>query len=209
MPEFLEESIKNLTQFSIWEIEESEDELSEGLTISNIEKKKLNQLKSHVHRKGYLATRQLLKKLGIPPGSNKYDQNGAPYLIDGRYLSITHSRNFAAVAISDKKVGIDLEFYREKIKKIGPRFLNIEETETSQDFTDIKYLTKIWTAKEALYKIYSTPGINFKSQLHIQKSSKSSSVGFGSVYDKGKTFIYNLYFRYYEKFCLSLATSKF
>ena len=39
MPEFLEESIKNLTQFSIWEIEESEDELTEGLTISHVEKK--------------------------------------------------------------------------------------------------------------------------------------------------------------------------
>ena len=39
MPEFLEESIKNLTQFSIWEIKESEDELTEGLIISNIEKK--------------------------------------------------------------------------------------------------------------------------------------------------------------------------
>ena len=52
MPEFLKESIENLTQFSIWEIEESEDELSEGLTISKIEKKKLNQLKSHIHRKG-------------------------------------------------------------------------------------------------------------------------------------------------------------
>ena len=209
MPEFFEESIKNLTQFAIWEIEESEDELSEGLTISHVEKKKLNQLKSLVHRKGYLAARQLLKKFGIPPGSNKYDQKGAPYLIDGRYLSITHSKNFAAIAVSDKKVGIDLEFYREKIKKIGPRFLNVEETEISKDFTDIKYLTKIWTAKEALYKIYSKPGINFKSQLHIQKSSKFSSVGFGSVYDKGKTFIYNLYFRYYEKFCLTLATSKF
>ena len=45
MPEFLKESIENLTQFSIWEIEESEDELSEGLTISKIEKKKLNDFK--------------------------------------------------------------------------------------------------------------------------------------------------------------------
>ena len=209
MPEFLKESIENLTQFSIWEIEESEDELSEGLTISNVEKNKLNQLKSLVHRKGFLATRQLLKKFGIPAGSNKYDQKGAPYLIDGRYLSITHSKNFAAIAISDTKVGIDLEFYREKIKKIGPRFLNIKETEISKDFTDIKYLTMIWTAKEALYKIYSNPGINFKSQLHIHKSTKFSPVGFGSVNDKGKTFIYNLYFRYYERFCLSLATTKF
>ena len=209
MPEFLKESIENLAQFAIWKIEESEDKLLEGLTISHVEKKKLNQLKSLVHRKGYLAVRQLLKKFGIPPGSNKYDQKGAPYLIDGRYLSITHSRNFAAIAISDKKVGIDLEFYREKIKKIGPRFLNIEETEISEDFTDIKYLTKIWTAKEALYKIYSKPGINFRSQLHIQKSSKSSPIGLGSVRDKGKIFIYNLYFRYFEKFCLTLATTKF
>ena len=209
MPEFLKESIENLAQFAIWEIEESEDELLEGLTISHVEKKKLNQLKSLVHRKGYLATRQLLKKFGIPPGSNKYDQKGAPYLIDGRYLSITHSRNFAAIAISDKKVGIDLEFYREKIKKIGPRFLNIEEAEISDDFTDIKYLTKIWTAKEALYKNYSKPAINFRSQLHIQKSSKSSPIGLGSVNDQGKIFIYNLYFRYFEKFCLTLATTKF
>ncbi len=209
MPEFLKESIENLAQFAIWKIEESEDKLLEGLTIPHVEKKKLNQLKSLVHRKGYLAVRQLLKKFGIPPGSNKYDQKGAPYLIDGRYLSITHSRNFAAIAISDKKVGIDLEFYREKIKKIGPRFLNIEETEISEDFTDIKYLTKIWTAKEALYKIYSKPGINFRSQLHIQKSSKSSPIGLGSVNDQGKIFIYNLYFRYFEKFCITLATTKF
>ena len=209
MPEFLKESIENLTQFAVWKIEESEVDLMEGLTISHIEKKKLNKLKRLVHRKGYLASRQLLKNFGIPPGSNRYDQNGAPYLIDGRYLSITHSRNFSAVAISDKKVGIDLEFYREKIKKIGPRFLNIEETEISEEFTDIKYLTKIWTAKEALYKIYGNPGVNFKSQLHIQKSSRFSSFGYGTVHDKGKTFIYNLYFRYYEKFCLSLATSKY
>ena len=33
MPEFLKESIKNLAQFAIWEIEESEDELSEGLIL--------------------------------------------------------------------------------------------------------------------------------------------------------------------------------
>ena len=38
MPEFLKESIENLTQFAIWKIDESEDELLEGLTISNIEK---------------------------------------------------------------------------------------------------------------------------------------------------------------------------
>ena len=61
MPEFLKESIENLAQFAIWKIDESEDELLEGLTISNIEKNKLNQLKNHVHRKGFLATRQLLK----------------------------------------------------------------------------------------------------------------------------------------------------
>ena len=97
----------------------------------------------------------------------------------------------------------------EKIKKIGSRFLNIEETEVTQDFTDIKYLTKIWTAKEALYKIYSKPGINFRSQLRIQKSSKSGPIGLGSVNDQGKIFIYNLYFRYFKKFCITLATTKF
>ena len=41
MPEFLKESIENLTQFAIWKIEESEVDLMEGLTISHIEKKKI------------------------------------------------------------------------------------------------------------------------------------------------------------------------
>ena len=45
MPIFLIESIKNLAQFAIWKIEESEDQLLEGLTISNIEKKKIKSAK--------------------------------------------------------------------------------------------------------------------------------------------------------------------
>ena len=63
MPEFLEESIKNLTQFAIWEIEESEDELSKGLTISHVEKKKIKSTKKSCPQKRVFSYKTIIEKI--------------------------------------------------------------------------------------------------------------------------------------------------
>jgi len=208
MPLFYNENIELTTQIGMWKINESESELSNGLELSKEALIRLSKRRSKVHRKGYLAIRKLLKSHNIQPLDHKYDNNGAPYLTDGRHLSISHSKDIAVIAISSKPVGIDLEYFHEKIVRIAPRFLHLKESLDLKKNKDIHYLSQIWTAKEALYKAHRKPGINFKTQLLIDSIEANSKEGIGSVFYKKRINKYKLYFRYFDGFCLSLATNK-
>jgi len=207
MPESHREILVNETEMVIWKISETETELQNGLSLSSEALKRLSKRKSGVHRKGYLAIRQLLKSLGITPEIHQYDNIGAPYLTDGRFISISHAGDTAAVVISSESVGIDLEHYKDKIKRVAPRFLHISEGQMLKDFDEISYLTQLWTAKEALYKLYKKPGLIFSEQLRIQPFQKGDTKGRGSVIEKSKQTHFPLQFRRFTNYCLTLATS--
>lgn len=206
MPLSYRETIANTIQILLWEISESEHELQEGLALSNIALERLSKRKSKMHRKGYLAIRQLLKTLEVEPLTLQYNPKGAPYLTDGRFISITHTKNVAAVALSTISVGIDLEHYQEKIKKISSRFLHSNESDNLKKVTDIQFLTQIWTAKEALYKTFGIPGIHFKKQLLIDPFKEGAKEVVGTVFHQKKEYKHTLHFRYFNNYCLTLAT---
>ena len=208
MPLSYSEIISNDIQICIWQITEDEVFLSSGLTLSQEALERLSSRKSEVHRKGYLAIRQLLKGYGIIPEIHQYDQDGAPFLTDGRYLSITHTKNMAAIAISVFPVGIDLEHYQEKIKKIATRFLHKEESKDHSKTDNIEFLTQIWTAKEAIYKAFRTPGIHFNTQLLVEPFQSKAARGVGHVLHHDKDWLYSLNFRYFKDYCLTLASPK-
>ena len=94
-----------------------------------------------------------------------YSENGNPFFTTlDRDISISHSKYFAAVAISNsksKKVGIDIE--NAKKVTISNRFF----TENEQRFsTDTLKFLEIWTRKESLFKFLkndSTPFIDLDS----------------------------------------------
>ena len=98
---------------------------------------------------------------------------------------------------------------KNKIIKVAPRFIHENEISDPKKLNDIKYITQIWTAKEALYKIFRKKGIHFKSQLLVDKfDSLVSNDGIGTIFYNGKTYKYSLHFRYFSNFCLTLATTK-
>ena len=208
MPLSYSEIISNDIQICIWQITEDEVFLSSGLSMSQEALERLSSRKSEVHRKGYLAIRQLLKGYGIIPEIHQYDQDGAPFLTDGRYLSITHTKNMAAIAISVFPVGIDLEHYQEKIKKIATRFLHKEESKDHFKTDNIEFLTQIWTAKEAIYKAFRTPGIHFNTQLLVEPFQSKAARGVGHVLHHDKDWLYSLNFRYFKDYCLTLASPR-
>ena len=207
MPESYREILENQTEMVIWKITETETQLQNGLSLSTEALKRLSKRRSSIHRKGYLAIRQLLKSLGIPTEIHQYDDIGAPYLTDGRFISISHTGDAAAVVISSISVGIDLEHYKDKIKRVATRFLHASEGERPKDLDEILYLTQLWTAKEALYKLYKKPGLIFSEQLFIQPFKKEDTTGRGSVIEKSKETHFPLQFRRFTNYCLTLATS--
>src|SRR5210317_387858 len=93
------------TKIFLWKIEASFDELAADVPLTAKSEERLLAMKSELHQRAYLSIRHLLKEAGYCDYDLFYKQNGKPLLKNGKYISITHSFQFAAVAISDREIG--------------------------------------------------------------------------------------------------------
>lgn len=77
-------------------------------------------------------------------------------IIDGMespwYVSLSHSRGWAAAAIDDKPVGVDLEVVRSVDERAAHLFLREEELEAMRACAIEHRLLHFWAAKEAAWK---------------------------------------------------------
>lgn len=87
---------------------------------------------------------------------------GKPFFLfnENLHFSISHTKEFIAIAISGKPVGIDIEKTRKYNKAVVNRFFHPKEIELmeetkDEDQQDIIF-TKIWTIKEAYVKCTGT-----------------------------------------------------
>lgn len=205
MPLYKTINPNNFTSVYVWKIKESFDELLKDTPLTNRCQKRLNSMKSELHRRGFLSVRHLLKEAGYNDFDLFYTENGKPHLKNGKKISITHSFTFSALIISDVEVGIDIEKNREKIKIIEHKFVNFENNYINKNDDYIKQLTVIWGAKESLYKIYPYGGLTFKNDIAINSFKISDKNTTGIIKAKGWNKQYNIYFEQLENFTLVFA----
>ena len=150
------------TTVKIWKITESFDELMKPIQLREVCMVRVQGMKSELHRRGFLSVRHLLAEFGYTDFDLYYDENGKPHLKDGKHISITHSFEFSAVAVSEGIIGIDIEKQREKIAVIAHKFVEYEFEYLKEEDTEyVRKITVIWCAKESLYKLFATPGLSF------------------------------------------------
>lgn len=158
------------TQIFVWKITESYDALFSEVKLNERNQARLQNMKSEMHRRGFLSVRKLLEYNGYTDFDLYYDETGKPHLHDGRHISISHSHEFSAIIISDKIAGIDLELCREKAAVIAHRFLHEEEINSldpeSPDY--IQKITVLWGIKEVIFKIRNEIGISFKDHVRAE-----------------------------------------
>lgn len=166
MPLFYQQHINQYTQIAIWEIQEDESFFLESVApikqIANLQK-----------RLQHLAARFLLKYLykDFPVDGVELTENGKPYLQGDEYFfSISHSKNYAAVIVSEiKNVALDIEMLDNKVDRIIAKFLNESEQEKMVETMankEFQYLpTLLWGAKEAMFKYYGKGNVDFKTML--------------------------------------------
>lgn len=190
------------TKVFIWKIEESLNELRQGIILTTNNSKRLNSMKSELHQKGFLSIRHLLKETGYADADVVYDEFGKPHLKDGKFISITHSFNFTAIIISDDlQVGIDIEKQREKILKIAHKFTPFEEYKTIANVDAlISKLTIVWGAKESLYKIYGKKKLRFLHHIYIEDFKFLDKKTTGAIRFNGEEAMYNIEFLEFENF---------
>jgi len=101
MPLYKTIIVNNATKVLIWKIEESFEELSFGIHLTDKSQERLDSMKSELHQRGFLSIRHLLKEVGLVDSDLIYDEFGKPHLKNGKYISITHSFTFTGIIISD------------------------------------------------------------------------------------------------------------
>jgi phosphopantetheinyl transferase len=103
-------------------------------------------------------------------------QTGKPILVDSNVeISITHSFPLAGAMINlHKPCGIDLEWPREKLRKIQGKFLH--ESEKKHE-NNIDALCKIWLSKEVLFKVYGIKSLSFKDEMKVNLDSQWMASG--------------------------------
>lgn len=168
MPLYKRITINPDTKVLIWKIEESYEDLSQGIELTPRCRDRVEGMKSDIHRRGFMSVRHLLGEEGYTDHDLYYDSHGKPHLKDDKHISITHSFTYSAIIIGSKEVGIDIEKQREKILLIAHKFTPIEEYRTLANTEAlIRKLTIVWGAKEAVYKIFAQPKVSFLQHINI------------------------------------------
>ena len=144
--------------------------------LSKEETVRFNEFKSENRQREFIASR-ILKHRVFGFRYIEYTENGAPYIKDHGYISISHCKGVVGLAYNNRhKVGLDLEVERPNIQKLGAKFLSDKERSVF-DTKNNKVLTKIWSAKECLYKLAGRKKIIFKTELLLDMNQDSEWIG--------------------------------
>lgn len=206
MPLYKTITVSPHTKVFIWKIEESFEALSKGTELTSNCAARVSNMKSDLHRRGFMSIRHLLALAGYSDFHLFYDENGKPHLKDGKHISITHSFHFSAIIVSDVEVGIDIEKQRNKILKIAHKFTPIEEYRTiANEDAMMRKLTIVWCAKESLYKSFAEKGVSFLEHIYVEDFGLDDIKTTATVTYEDKERTYDVDFLEFEEFTCAYA----
>lgn len=172
MPIVLNKKIDDQTVLAVWKIEETEEQLLSSLQLKQHELDVITSLSVGKRALHWLSTRVLLRTMLNTADyiDCQMDEHGKPYLVNSdTQISLSHSYDYASVIISkNKKVGVDIELIKMKIKSIKHKFLSDVELAQKQIGDNTNGLYVCWCAKEAIYKWHGKKGLEFKQHIHVK-----------------------------------------
>jgi phosphopantetheinyl transferase len=169
------------SQIFVWKITES---ISELLNIAGKDADGWKIYKTEIHQKQFLAKKILLQKLNLTDKIS-YLENGKPVLANDKHISISHSKNFISIVLSNQPIGVDMEFMQTKLIKVAPKFIHPDEQQLI-NIDNPPELLYFWTAKESIYKLIGKNGLSFKRDILIEKIDYSAQTGKAKVYGNKK-----------------------
>tara|TARA_B100001175_G_scaffold122103_1_gene103959 strand:- start:15 stop:635 length:621 start_codon:yes stop_codon:yes gene_type:complete len=202
MPFLKEFIINEKSKIKLWKVMIGELNPKE---LNNDEKKLLKLKKSNILREQFLATRKVLA-LENSDYEITYDINRKPLLNSKYNISISHSHEIAAIAISNNfKIGLDIQLKEVKIFNIQNKFLNKTEKLNIGENPSIDVLTMMWTSKESIYKAVGLKGTSFSNNIKIDKLIEKDKTGIGYYVNGIEKFKFDLKFFYIDDYTICYA----
>ena len=153
----VQKSEENNCQIAIWDMSESLDQFC--LSSKSLDGSKF---KTQNRKKEYFSSRLLLNEL-LPNTAISYNEYGAPEIKHDDFISISHSKNLAAIIISKRKVGLDIEQISEKPLRLSSKFIS----KGSHSPLSEEKATLIWCCKEAIFKWHQKGNLDFIADIKI------------------------------------------
>ena len=161
------------TRILIWQITETVDILLSKIQLDNSSQQIFDLKKKEIHKKQFLAIRNILELMSSEKYLVSYSEIGKPYLNSKKNISVTHAGCYAALIVSDKQVGIDLEEFGEKIKKIEKKFLDVE-LDYPIDLSTSNLLV-YWNIKESIFKSLENKPMDFRKNIIVLPLEKENN----------------------------------
>ncbi len=191
-------------KYGLWHIEEKLDSLIESLKGTKEELNKIEYIKHTQRRKQNIAARLILNALSKKKTELSYSKFGSPKCKEFNYISVSHSKDYCIVAVSQENIGVDIQNIKPNINQLSDKFLNESEIKNNNSIIELHFT---WCAKEAIYKTLSNKPCSFKKNININ-SSKNAIKTIGYYKNKQELIKYNIE---YEKICdyfIAIATKK-
>ena len=158
----------NSPMLGVWRMTECSDELLAMLGRREDYRPFLERVNAETRRREHLASRVLLARLLGYEAQVGYRQDGAPFLFGSSlHISISHTRDYAAVIVGEQPVGIDIEYRSDRVWKIRERFLSSEELAMLDPTNEVEQLLICWCVKEALFKLLGQQSVDFREHLRV------------------------------------------
>ncbi len=132
-------------------------------------------------RREHLAWRRIVRnKLGRNV-IIEYNEVGAPVVnTPNTYISVAHGGERVAVAIADEPVGVDIEALDRNFDHIKERYMTPQEVALSDNDN---WPAIVWTAKEAIYKLYGKREVDLTKDIRITSFDASEMLLTAEVRD--------------------------
>lgn len=125
---------------------------------ASLSKKEQREAEHNIGRE--LCSEALLEHFGISSADIVTNENGKPYLSGNEaYFNISHSCGAVICAVSDKPIGIDIEYIdhrsSERLRALANRYFTKNEAEYFlKSGSEAEAFYRIWTRKEAYCKLH-------------------------------------------------------
>ncbi len=182
MPIIHHQQLNKDSSWAVWKIDESYDEFMAMVNLDDNDNEALDQITHPIKILEWFGSRltlkYLLNKIQLQFLGIVKDEHAKPFLKDLTvHMSISHCYPYAAAIIHrHHPVGIDIEFPKEKLKRIAHKVFNPTELEFVGD--DLILHSIVWSAKEVLYKMNGKKELTFKEHLEIMPFSLQNDATF-------------------------------
>lgn len=158
MPLIEVRQITPYTRLGLWRMTESPETIGRHYpSMQRLVTELASRYRSETRQMEKLCVHALLEEMtGVSGLSIGHAPSGKPFL-NGYELSISHTRGYAVLMLSEKeRVAVDIEQRSDRVKRIASRFIRPDEPAET-----VEEMLAIWSAKETVYKLFSEEELQF------------------------------------------------